>query len=511
LWSSTAAATTLLGLLFLDWLLSEYSGAVDRFERRIVFPLFAGAIVCSVVAAYQHFVDMTLLNPTVFAVMGRAAGTMLDGNALGILAALWLPFSITTAIDRAFRRRLQAPVWFAAACVLAVGVWASGSRSALLAATIGSTISIAFLVAIRSRRRDALLAAGTFVGLVAAALALTPLNAGGPLIRIRAMIGPRLQLGSLIETLWTRDGYGAAAVRMIADHPLTGVGIGAFNTYVRDVGLRIGWAYLETDNAQNWWRHQLAELGVLGSVGPFAWTVLFLIAASSIWSRNAARSFIGPTIGAVLGFAAASLVGVPGQVPIVAVTFIVFAFWIVGLDNAEPMVSLPMSRRMSVVIATVVTVFVAGTIVVALTDMRPPYRALRAGWPYHYGFYNQEQSSESQFRWTAKKAVDVVQVRGPWLKLVIGGAVPRGAELDPLEVKVWRDRSLIMRARRHDGTAVTRYVRMPEGASWVMLQIEADRTWRPSDYGEKDTRNLGVAVGRWTWVNAPPSGAVTIE
>src|SRR5207244_1914997 len=117
-------------------------------------------------------------------------------------------------------------------------------------------------------------------------------------------------------------GYGASAVRMIQRHPLSGVGVGAFNTYVRDVGAQLGWVSLETDNAQNWWRHQIAELGVLGSLGILAWTIAF--AASAIFVRgNGDGPFVrGAVKGAIVGFAAASLVGMPGQVPLVALTFV---------------------------------------------------------------------------------------------------------------------------------------------------------------------------------------------
>ena len=117
-------------------------------------------------------------------------------------------------------------------------------------------------------------------------------------------------------------------MRMIQDHPLAGVGVGTFNTYVRDVGRRFGWTYLEPDNAQNWWRQQLAELGVLGSLGALAWTILFLATAIFVRAERDRAPATGAAKGSIVGFAAASLVGVPGQVPLVAVTFIVFVFWV---------------------------------------------------------------------------------------------------------------------------------------------------------------------------------------
>ena len=78
-------------------------------------------------------------------------------------------------------------------------------------------------------------------------------------------------------------------------------------------------------------------------------------------------------------------------------------------------------------------------------------------------------------------------------------------------MKLRRDRSLILRALRRDGSPLIRYVRMRDGAGWVMLQIETDRTWRPSEYGLNDARELGVTVAPWAFVDALPPDAVTIE
>ena len=71
----------------------------------------------------------------------------------------------------------------------------------------------------------------------------------------------------LARDLWERDGYGLAAMRAVAEHPWTGVGIGAFALLApeRLFHLETG-GLIPADNAQNWWRHQIAELGFIGAV-----------------------------------------------------------------------------------------------------------------------------------------------------------------------------------------------------------------------------------------------------
>ena len=91
-WTMNVVCTTLFGLLWLDWLFARYSSdGLRRFESRIVWPLFAGAAISAAAAVYQSFGHITFLNPTVYGGLGRAAGTLLDGNAFGAIAAMWIP------------------------------------------------------------------------------------------------------------------------------------------------------------------------------------------------------------------------------------------------------------------------------------------------------------------------------------------------------------------------------------------------------------------------------------
>ena len=99
-------------------------------------------------------------------------------------------------------------------------------------------------------------------------------RAVGPLARVRATL-PELSRASVrgfAVEMWERNGYGKAATAMIRDVPLFGVGIGAYHSMAKDYTAD-GW--LPPDNAQNWIRHQLVELGVVGSLGWLAWIVLF--------------------------------------------------------------------------------------------------------------------------------------------------------------------------------------------------------------------------------------------
>ena len=83
-------------------------------------------------------------------------------------------------------------------------------------------------------------------------------------------------MGRFLQTLSDRDGYGVVAIDLIRQFPFFGVGIGSFNLLVRDhYYLMTGVRTLFPDNAQNWYRHQFAELGLVGSIGWILWVVSF--------------------------------------------------------------------------------------------------------------------------------------------------------------------------------------------------------------------------------------------
>ena len=70
----------------------------------------------------------------------------------------------------------------------------------------------------------------------------------------------------------------------------------------------------------------------------------------------------------------------------------------------------------------------------------------------------------------------------------------------PVDLKVWIDGEPLIDSLRESGEPITRAVRIPEGRLRVVIETWVDRTWRPSDRGEADTRELGSGV-RWRFID----------
>ena len=326
--AADAAALLMLGILWLDWLFQQYSGDRRRFQRSLVAPLLAGGTVACAVAVYQLFGDITFLNAG-WAQFHRTAATMMDANGFGI-AAMLCGCGFLACLDRGGDRQWNL-VMLGGFALSLVGTWASGSKTALVAEMIALAFAAESLVrpsgsSGRTRRRGRL--AVLAVAFAVAGVLLFALRDTGPALRI-GWILPRASVDSIAgfsRMLWDRGGYGRAAVEMIRSHPWFGVGLGSFPLIVGDYQFSHLGGPLAPDNAQNWIRHNLAELGAIGSLGWIAWAVCLAIAVFRHPNRARDRSTT-VVAGALVGIVLVSQVGMPTQNAAVAMAFWTFLFW----------------------------------------------------------------------------------------------------------------------------------------------------------------------------------------
>ena len=168
------------------------------------------------------------------------------------------------------------------------------------------------------------------------------------------------------------------------------------------------------DNAQNWYRHQLTEFGVVGSLGWIAWVLLFAGFVLRRRSQNRSPPGVRVARGMLLAVAIVSLVGMPGQAITMVITFWTVAFWFVSLIGAPPSAAPPRTRTWALVVV-VLLAYVAGTAHLAATSLRASARAQRAGRAYTYGLYAPEPGEAgSEQRWTRRRSAIVLDASGSW-------------------------------------------------------------------------------------------------
>ena len=77
-----------IGLLWLDFLWARFgNGRLPQAERFVLLPMVVSAAIASAVGMWQKWVDITWLSGPPWSDLGRAAGSMLDGNSFGTAAA----------------------------------------------------------------------------------------------------------------------------------------------------------------------------------------------------------------------------------------------------------------------------------------------------------------------------------------------------------------------------------------------------------------------------------------
>jgi hypothetical protein len=493
-WSLYSSLTLVVGLVWFDWL---FNAPDLNFERYVIWPLAVSASLLTAVLIYQLFFDLSFLNDTVFGVIGRAGGTMYDANLSGTVAALWVG-GMALVSWRA--KRYRVPLAMIGSIAAWLGVWASGSRTAFLAASIvTAAIGIAALVemgAASSKRLFVPLAVVGLVSVFVVFVAAANPRIVGPVGRVWATL-PSPSIASLkafAAEMWNRNQYGAAATAMAKDNPLFGVGVGTYQTiavdYVRDLTL-------PPDNAQNWLRHQFVEFGAIGSLGWILWFVLFAICVLRVKRDDAPGTWI--TRGMLVAFGAISMLGMPGQAVVVAITFWTIGFWYVSFTGTVHGGGV-LPRWTWATVFAIAIIAGAGTATMATTKLRVPERARVSTWPYSYGFAAPEAVGDG-YRRTRSHALAVLDVQSPWLSVSVRPDV-NAASGQPIDVRVWADGDTVLKAQLQNNSPLTAIVRLPIGVKRVLLESAA----RPRDSHWPFVRgDEALYFIKWEFLDRPPA------
>ena len=510
LWAFWVVLVHAIGVLWFDWLTHTYPRVeLKALLRQVILPLACSFGIGLLMAGYQATVDIGTLNQGFWAEMRRASGLLMDANPFGMAAALWGGFGVALLIAWPGRDRTLTPGLAAVAGGVLLmswyGLWVSGSRSALLAGTVVVTCVLRrlmpSLLCLRGGRRLVITA---LVVLLAGGFAVSRSSLVGPWQRAMAE-APTASVASVrafLVELWERNNYGAAAVHMIADSPMVGVGVGAYHLLVPDVGHEHQLGRIEPDNAQNWWRHQIAELGVLGALGWLWFSVLLGLHVLTARASPGMEHSAALLRGVLLAIAAVSLLGMPTQNPALTLTFWTAVGWFgclvpvpagVGWGNA----------RIWVVAWGLVVVYLGAFATESWTHLRPPHRANRADWNYSYGMYHPDPHPDGgTFQWTGTRGLTVVPLTDRWIEVSAWTHHPDIGER-PVSLQVSVDGTPLIESVRSTGEPVVGSVRIPENRLRVTIEVQVDRTWSPADHGEADTRELGAGF-RWRFFDPNP-------
>jgi hypothetical protein len=487
-WALHVALTQLLGLLWLDQLCGLFAKQPER-TPPVVHGLWIGATLASLVAVYQGAVDMAFLNAPSWTALHRATGTMLDANAYGMGAALAGPMAFIAL--RGTRWKQGTTVATVILIVNIIGMWMSGSRTALITAVAGMAgIALANWSSSRTFVRRMVPITAAAVAVLAAVVFLAG-RAIGPIGRL--LEGPQ---GATFHTseLWTRGGYGTAALLMIEQFPITGIGLSSFHVLVPDYRAILH-VTMPFDNAQNWWRHEYAELGLLGGLMLLAWSAI--LAWKALTGHAAPRqAFTATAVRALLiGLGICSLIGMPTQSPLVLLWFMLLIAWLT-VALAQP--DVPRLHRYGLpvcILAVVLSVsYAASHVVLAHGALSVPARAARTDHLLVTGAYPPEEGPGGDFWWTREEAHFYWPVHERYLWATLGARHPDIAQ-QAVHLTVSTPCTTLIDQDLSSPAPVTLGLEIPPGQATLHLIVKVSRTWQPSAVGGQDDRHLGVTVG----------------
>jgi len=488
----------LVALLWFDWLLANRERGDPQSPALIPAPvhgLWIGATLASLVAIYQGTVNMAFLSGGIWPGLRRAAGTLLDANGYGTVAAFAGVIAFVSIPHLGWRHTRAAQA--AALALNWAGAWMSGSRTAFVCGAIGTVALVYEMLRAKSRvDGDTRETSSLFAGIAVVVMLL--IAAAGAIGPVRRIVSPVTADARLTE-LWSRGGYGTVALRMIRDYPLTGVGIGSFNWMAADYWREMVDQQLPVDNAQNWWRHQVVELGIVGALPVVAWS--FLIAWLVLTRRTPQRDRIEASAlrGLLIALGIMSLVGMPVQNSIV---LLIFFYLVARFDSLTrhvgpdgPPVREARGRQQALWIAAFVLAigYAGAQFVLARGPLKPLARAERTNRDYVIGAYPGEALEIGSFRWTRKRATFAVDAPSRHLLLRFHVEHP-DLGTHPVKVRVETPCQTLVDEFLTDAAVDERSYELPEGQSRLVFDTEVSRTWRPSDFGKADRRELGLAV-----------------
>jgi hypothetical protein len=504
MWGMDTAIIHLLGLLWFNWLLQHAMELSDvAFQKWIAWPMAISAVAGVFLALYQGLFDISFLNVGAFPSLHRAGGSLFDANASGAAAAMWsaglLAFMPGSRIERAAALAGAMACWG--------GLWMSGSRTALVTAGLPLVaVGVSAINRIGPVRRR-VQGIGVVAALLAAALLLSG-TAGGPVQRLKDTLPSeftRAALAGFARDMWHRNGYGAAATTLIQQHPAMGVGIGLFNLSGAALPPSVA-VNLPADNAQNWWRHHVAELGFVGAAGLLIWTVVFGVFLMRTSGDGERRIPAAALKGLLVGIGLISLVGMPTQSLPVTMTFWMFAFWYWRLVQPGWQGSTTDALGIGswALLIGVVGVYAVTMVVLARGEQRPAMRAAIGEWRYTYGIYDPRIPAPEGLiqRWTERHGVAVVPNDASWMTLAVRAQHP---DLQPQPVKVRvlvNGRTVVDRTLNVD-MPIT-YAIDTGTAKRAIIETHVDRTWRPPGIPARHP-DVGLSLS-WRFGSEKPPG-----
>jgi len=489
-------------------------------KRKILNILIFSTSLSLGFAFIQLHLKKDLANTPFWVNLGQINATFKDPNSAAVFFSAVIPILIATALVSS--KKLSLPLFGLALVSLHI-VNAAGSRSAFLGLIFSLIIFTHLLLKkiywSEKKRRNLI------IGLILISLAVLVLFNLFSSNRLASRLRWSFQFLdrniSLDEFLNRRLYYWRAALAMISDYPLSGVGIGAYIIELPNYLKELNLPFKETDSALNHFLQVAAELGLTGALLVLIITIsifkhLLLNLKTTTTKREEAILNSG-LIASLTSIAANFLFHT-----FIGSYEIKYFFWLIlalilsskpeQIKAAEASWLLAGNSHQRKKISLKIFPYLAGiiTIIYALSllwvsthSLSLSYRTKYFNLYQEFGLDRVEKTTGGQeFRWSGKTAALPLKITGAHLVIPLHvshpdiNQKPVGVELALLDSNLKYRRSLGKIDFTDHNWLEAEFDLTEEMGTHKILLIKVSRTWNPYRQAKiKDLRNLGVAVG----------------
>ena len=485
-----------------------------EFIKKILVALSFSALIYLSFALVQRFHSLSLGNLPLWVSLGQLNSTFKDPNSFAAILTAFIPVLLGMAFF--FQAKLR--FFSVGLIILSLLVFPlTGSRSGFLALGISLlSFLILFLISSEMKLRKKVTVASSFLLILILLSGVVVFSFKDSILSKR--LGWSLDVLSA-ETSWNQLFKGRfelwkAAMLMIKQYPLSGVGVGAYVIELPNYLKLLGLGFRFIDSAENYFVQVAAELGFIGLI--IAFWLFYEVIKQIKRSWKAGDDNLTPKNRFIL-------IGVISGITGIFTNFLFhtyigsyevqYFFWLlIGLvfvgskDGTQEVGKTETHKKpgLAFKIAGIVSIVVFGASLLwnSAHSLSINSRTERFGWRQDFGFYQEEKDDRGRFfRWAKKSCGITIEKTGTELVIPIIASHP-DIENKPVEVKIYsadkyfRKQKLLRKITlNRRGWIDVELSTSGLSAGKFQLIFETSRAWLPLKLGVPDPRRLAIGLG----------------
>lgn len=514
LFSSLNYLTGIVFFVFLSVQLKE-----KNLKEKLLMALTLSTCLSIFVGFFQVFFNKSFGNTPFWVNLGQINLTFKDPNSAAAFLGTIMPIFLAAALAS---NKIITTLSFSCLFILSLIIFSStGSRGAFLGLILCLSIFMIkiFLSASADKALKKKILAVVLLITIAIIIIFIIYPSNQLVSRLRWSIHFLSKEITADEFFNRRLYFWRAAIAMIADYPLSGVGLGAYiielPNYLKDLNL----PFRETDSALNHLIQIGAELGLIG-LGAFLLIVIsiiryFIILWKSISFKKAEDiktfGFMCGLISLGVNFIFQTFIG---SYEIKYLTWLLIALIITHQKDENSnfkskgkgtvKFKLLSLNNWTALTAFIIGIYAFSLLSASIHSLSLSYRTQKYNLYQEFGLDRPEKTSGGQeFRWTGKSAALPLSILGPKLILPLHASHP-DIRQNPVIVELFLvnpdltfHRSLGKISLENSDWHLFEFNLDQELGTKKILLIKTSRTWNPYKVAKiKDLRNLGVALGK---------------